>query len=137
MSLLEVRLETGRKHQIRVQLAAVGHPVAGDERYGRSGDRRSVDAGRGPARLCLHAAAIELRLPGARESIRIESPAPPEFAAALRGRPGARATAPSEARRVEGRGGAYASRSASRSASRNAAPRGRASPRSRKPSSRI
>jgi 23S rRNA pseudouridine1911/1915/1917 synthase len=81
-SLLEVRLETGRKHQIRVQLAGAGHPVAGDPRYGRGPS--------GYDRLCLHAAAIELRLPGAAESVRIESPAPREFAAALeRRRPAA------------------------------------------------
>jgi 23S rRNA pseudouridine1911/1915/1917 synthase len=76
-SLLELYLETGRKHQIRVQLAEAGHPVVGDEKYGRA-------AGDGPGlgRLCLHASSIEIKLPG-REALRLESPGPPEFAAAV------------------------------------------------------
>jgi 23S rRNA pseudouridine1911/1915/1917 synthase len=79
ISLLELSLETGRKHQIRVQLADAGHPVLGDRRYGKAqGAAASLD----PGRLCLHAQAIELRLPG-REPLRVESPAPPEFYAAL------------------------------------------------------
>jgi 23S rRNA pseudouridine1911/1915/1917 synthase len=77
LSLLELELETGRKHQIRVQLADAGHAVAGDERYGSP----KVPP-RGLGRLCLHAAIIELELPG-RGIVRIESPPPPEFAAAL------------------------------------------------------
>jgi 23S rRNA pseudouridine1911/1915/1917 synthase len=88
LSLLELALETGRKHQIRVQLADSGHPVVGDTRYGSSrarGESPANDLGR----LCLHARTIELKLPG-RDTLRIESPPPPEFAAALtswRGRP--------------------------------------------------
>lgn len=82
-SLVELELRTGRKHQIRAQLAALGHPVAGDSRYGS----RSDPAGR----LCLHATLLELELPyGARETRRFESPAPACFAEAVRsGRPGA------------------------------------------------
>jgi 23S rRNA pseudouridine1911/1915/1917 synthase len=78
MSLLELALETGRKHQIRVQLADSGHPVVGDGKYGApSGE--AVNLGR----LCLHARMIELKLPG-RDALRIESPSPPEFDAAIR-----------------------------------------------------
>jgi 23S rRNA pseudouridine1911/1915/1917 synthase len=85
LSLLELFLETGRKHQIRVQLADLGHPVVGDPRYGRP-------VGRGTARddlsrLCLHAASIELAMPGRGKKLRIESPVPPEFAAALESDP--------------------------------------------------
>jgi 23S rRNA pseudouridine1911/1915/1917 synthase len=81
LSLLELELETGRKHQIRVQLADSGHAVVGDERYGtlRARGKRPVIE---PGRLCLHACMIELRLPG-REILRIESPPPPEFEAAV------------------------------------------------------
>jgi 23S rRNA pseudouridine1911/1915/1917 synthase len=75
LSLLELSLGTGRKHQIRVQLADAGHPVIGDERYGSRRD----DLGR----LCLHAATIKLRMPG-REGTKIESAPPPEFSWALR-----------------------------------------------------
>lgn len=81
LSLLELALETGRKHQIRVQLAESGHAVVGDVRYGSNrgrGDRPAVDLGR----LCLHARLIELKLPN-REALRIESPPPPEFDAAV------------------------------------------------------
>ncbi len=75
LSLLELALETGRKHQIRVHLADSGHPVIGDERYGSGRN----DLGR----LALHARAIELKLPG-RDTLRIESPPPPEFEAAIK-----------------------------------------------------
>jgi RluA family pseudouridine synthase len=105
LSLLELALETGRKHQIRVQLADSGHPVVGDGRYGSKRD----DLGR----LGLHARTIELKLPG-RDALRIESPAPPEFAAAL----GTALNAP--------RGAASASRSGERSGAppRSGGPRG-------------
>ncbi len=74
-SLLELSLETGRKHQIRAQLADKGHPVAGDERYGSRRD---------PAgRLCLHAVLLVLVQPFTRELLRIRSPAPSEFMQAL------------------------------------------------------
>jgi 23S rRNA pseudouridine1911/1915/1917 synthase len=85
LSLLELSLGTGRKHQIRVQLADAGHPVVGDPRYGLrrdGGGRYSSDGRVDLGRLCLHAASIELAIPG-RESLRIESPPPPEFVAAL------------------------------------------------------
>lgn len=62
---LEVELETGRKHQIRAHFAWLGHPVAGDDRYGT----------RGP-RLCLHAARLELPHPRTGEPLRIEAPVP-------------------------------------------------------------
>ena len=77
LSLLEVSLETGRRHQIRAQLAAIGCPVAGDERYGARRDPLG--------RLGLHAAVISLKRPSDGTTIRVECPAPPGFAAALRG----------------------------------------------------
>ena len=42
--LLEVRIETGRQHQIRAHMAWMGHPVVGDERYGTKGDRMGLHA---------------------------------------------------------------------------------------------
>ncbi|GAB6275625.1 MAG: hypothetical protein SAMD01599839_01650 [Rectinema sp.] len=69
--LLELSLETGRKHQIRAQLSAVGHPVAGDARYGARGDPLG--------RLCLHATTLTIEHPFTRHIMRFESPFPDEF----------------------------------------------------------
>lgn len=73
-TLVEVRPETGRKHQIRRHLHSLGHALVGDERY--RGPRRKVPAW--PGRLWLHAAAIEL--PDGR---RFEAPLPAELQANL------------------------------------------------------
>jgi 23S rRNA pseudouridine1911/1915/1917 synthase len=74
-SLLELDLETGRKHQIRAQLSAAGHPVAGDSRYGAESDPLG--------RLCLHAWLLILTHPFKKEEIRAESSIPKEFNSAL------------------------------------------------------
>ncbi|HEU4353343.1 MAG TPA: RluA family pseudouridine synthase [Burkholderiales bacterium] len=66
LSLLEVRLLTGRTHQIRVHLAHVGHPVLGDQKYG----------GGGAKRLLLHAARLAFRHPLTGEPMRLASPTP-------------------------------------------------------------
>lgn len=77
-SLLEVRLETGRTHQIRVHLAAIGHPVAGDPVYGR---RRDVlDIGR----QFLHSARLVFSHPVTGETIDISSPLPEDLEEALK-----------------------------------------------------
>jgi 23S rRNA pseudouridine1911/1915/1917 synthase len=55
LSLVEVQLETGRKHQIRVQLAKLGHPVLGDRKYG------SADPF--PAGIALHSRRLQLEHP--------------------------------------------------------------------------
>jgi 23S rRNA pseudouridine1911/1915/1917 synthase len=68
-SLLELRMESGRKHQIRVQLSDLGHPVAGDRRYGARTDPLR--------RLALHAWVLGLRHPQNGRTLRWES-APPE-----------------------------------------------------------
>lgn len=57
-SLLELRLETGRTHQIRVHLASIGHPVVNDTRYGHRREARLA-----PERLFLHAVGLTLRHP--------------------------------------------------------------------------
>jgi 23S rRNA pseudouridine1911/1915/1917 synthase len=80
-TLLECRLETGRTHQIRVHLASIGHPLAGDPVYGKtkSGDVR-LDAFR---RQALHAWRLALRHPGSGGELGWESPLPADFAALL------------------------------------------------------
>jgi len=76
-SLVEARLETGRTHQIRVHLAAVGHPVAGDPVYGRRPD------GLGLGRQFLHAARLSFPHPEGEGVVTVESPLPDDLAGAL------------------------------------------------------
>jgi RluA family pseudouridine synthase len=71
-TLVRVHPATGRRHQIRVHLYHIGHPIAGDLKYG---DREKQ--GRFP-RLMLHAAAIEFALPSG-ERVTVEAPAPKSF----------------------------------------------------------
>jgi 23S rRNA pseudouridine1911/1915/1917 synthase len=77
-SLLEVHPETGRTHQIRVHLAFLGCPVAGDRVYGR----------RSPAipapRQMLHAWKLRLQLPGEAQVREFEAPPPEDFEKVLR-----------------------------------------------------
>jgi 23S rRNA pseudouridine1911/1915/1917 synthase len=73
-TLVQCDLDTGRTHQIRVHLAALGHPVAGDDLYGR---RRPGD----PERPMLHAHRLRFRHPATGEQMSFESPPPPDFAA--------------------------------------------------------
>src|SRR5215210_2925220 len=68
-SLLEIVLETGRTHQIRVHLSAIGHPLAGDWLYG---DRNAV-------RPMLHAAELEMMHPLTNEPLRVAAPVPEDF----------------------------------------------------------
>ncbi len=75
-ALLRVRLETGRTHQIRVHLAAIGLPVAGDPVYGRAGEL-------GLTRQFLHAARLAFPHPVSGETVDVASPLPPDLAAAL------------------------------------------------------
>jgi 23S rRNA pseudouridine1911/1915/1917 synthase len=83
-SLLELTLETGRRNQIRVQLAAMGHPVAGDRKYGAQTD---------PARrLVLHACELRFRHPVSGAPMDFHSILPPRLAALV----GGRAPRPSE-----------------------------------------
>ena len=71
MSLVELRLETGRKNQIRVHMADLGHPVLGDSKYGN---------GRDPLhRICLHAYRLFLYHPRTGERMEFETPYPISF----------------------------------------------------------
>jgi 23S rRNA pseudouridine1911/1915/1917 synthase len=76
-SLVYCRLETGRTHQIRVHLAAIGHPVVGDGTYGGKRDRIALD------RPFLHAAVLGFEHPSTGEHVRFEEPLPPELIAVL------------------------------------------------------
>lgn len=71
---LELELETGRTHQIRVHLAAIGHPVLGDARYGGAGGR----VGRAP-RTMLHATRLELPHPTRGEILSCEDSPPQDY----------------------------------------------------------
>jgi 23S rRNA pseudouridine1911/1915/1917 synthase len=77
-ALLEVRLETGRTHQIRVHLAAIDLPVAGDPQYGVAGDL-------GLERQFLHAHRLRFSHPVTGEELDLRSPLPPDLEAALVG----------------------------------------------------
>jgi 23S rRNA pseudouridine1911/1915/1917 synthase len=73
-TLLEVQLETGRTHQIRVHLAAIHHPIVGDGTYGQS------VAPPQPPRQFLHAAHLEFAHPRSQLWMTFDSPLPPDLA---------------------------------------------------------
>jgi 23S rRNA pseudouridine1911/1915/1917 synthase len=75
-SLLRVRLETGRTHQIRAHLQAIGHPVCGDPEYGSAGRL-------GLRRQFLHAARLAFAHPVTGGAVEIASPLPPDLREAL------------------------------------------------------
>ena len=70
-SLLDVNLYTGRKNQIRVHLADLGHPVAGDKKYG--------ERDKGIKRLTLHAASLSITHPYSKEQMTFETKIPGYF----------------------------------------------------------
>jgi 23S rRNA pseudouridine1911/1915/1917 synthase len=75
-TLLRVRLQTGRTHQIRAHLRAIGHPVLGDPVYGVTGRL-------GLRRQFLHAERLALRHPLTGSGLDVRSPLPDDLAAAL------------------------------------------------------
>ena len=87
-ALLEVKIETGRTHQIRVHLSSLGHPVVGDSLYGAPGEIRSQSNKRRAAgipaaltlgRNFLHSGALEFAHPRTRESLKFSRPLPAEL----------------------------------------------------------
>ena len=79
-TLLELDLITGRTHQIRVHLASIGHPIAGDPIYSTGAARRGPD---GLERLFLHSWKLEAVSPSSGKLVRAEAPLPAELEAAL------------------------------------------------------
>ena len=83
LSLLNVRIETGRTHQIRVHLAHIGHPVVGDALYGGARglkDEHLGEAIAGLERHFLHAHKLEFRHPRSGELVSFSAPLPLELA---------------------------------------------------------
>jgi len=85
-TLLEVALETGRRNQIRVQLAAERHPIVGDFSYGQPSSLIP--------RVALHAHRLEFDAPRGRKRLQFESPVPEDFARLLRKLKGGASVAP-------------------------------------------
>ena len=78
LSLVECKLKTGRTHQIRVHLSAIGHPLVGDELYG--GKRSVIDL----ERPFLHASFLEFEHPTRNERVSFESKIPSDLKEVLR-----------------------------------------------------
>ena len=104
-ALLEVKIETGRTHQIRVHMSSLGHPVVGDALYGAPGELRAQSNQRRAAgmpavlkldRNFLHSAALELTHPRTKASLRMSRPLPPELAHLLDTLENARQPAPTQ-----------------------------------------
>jgi 23S rRNA pseudouridine1911/1915/1917 synthase len=87
-SLLEVKIETGRTHQIRVHLSSIGHPVAGDTLYGAPGELPGYGGtGSEPASLernFLHASGIQFQHPISNRPLAFQQPLPAELTDFLR-----------------------------------------------------
>jgi 23S rRNA pseudouridine955/2504/2580 synthase len=77
-SFLEIRLLTGRTHQIRVHLAHAGHPLLGDEKYGDFDLNHRLEK-QGVRRLFLHASRLAFAHPVSKEMIRLQAPLPAEM----------------------------------------------------------
>ncbi|HXN81501.1 MAG TPA: RluA family pseudouridine synthase [Myxococcales bacterium] len=83
-TLLELKIETGRTHQIRRHLAAIGHPVAGDGKYGDFPFNREARAQFGLRRMFLHAARLALAHPVTGKRLAFTAALPAELVEALR-----------------------------------------------------
>jgi 23S rRNA pseudouridine1911/1915/1917 synthase len=90
-TLIRVRIETGRTHQIRVHMASINHPVVGDTLYGAAGqltEQQPASRKHDPERLrlgrnFLHAAQLEFQHPTSRKPLQLEAPLPQELEAFL------------------------------------------------------
>ncbi|CAN4270891.1 RluA Pseudouridylate synthases, 23S RNA-specific [Methylophilaceae bacterium] len=77
-SLLEAQLITGRTHQLRVQLAHLGFPIVGDDKYGDFANNKALQK-KGLKRMFLHSAETNLRHPVSAEKLNLVAPLPPEL----------------------------------------------------------
>ncbi len=82
-SYCEVRIETGRTHQIRVHAQHIAHPVAGDDKYGDPEVNKRLREQIGLKRLFLHAASLEFALDGGRAPYLLDAPLAPELVEVL------------------------------------------------------
>ncbi|MGY1409304.1 MULTISPECIES: RluA family pseudouridine synthase [unclassified Luteimonas] len=82
-SYCEVRIETGRTHQIRVHAQHIGHPVAGDDKYGDAEVNKRLREQLGLRRLFLHAASLEFALEGGQAPYVLNAPLVPELVEVL------------------------------------------------------
>ena len=82
-SYCEVRIETGRTHQIRVHAQHLGHPIAGDDKYGDEAANKRLRDNAGLKRLFLHASTLEFALDGGKTPYMLNAPLAPELAAVL------------------------------------------------------
>lgn len=82
-SYCEVRIETGRTHQIRAHAQHIGHPVAGDDKYGDPEVNKRLREQAGLKRLFLHAATLEFSLDGGRAHYLLDAPLAPELVQVL------------------------------------------------------
>ena len=77
-TLVELKLETGRKNQIRVHLSDLYHPVVGDKKYG-SAEEEASDYAKNTDRMCLHAFRLYFKHPVTGEDLHFETPIPQSF----------------------------------------------------------
>ena len=82
VSLIQVELETGRTHQIRVHCQSQGYPLVGDAKYGDD-DFNQQCKKYGLTRLFLHAKSLGFRSPATGESVMVEAPLPADLQQAL------------------------------------------------------
>lgn len=82
-SYCEVRIETGRTHQIRAHAQHIGHPVAGDDKYGDEAVNKRLREHAGLKRLFLHAASLQFSLDDGRAPYVLNAPLAQDLAAAL------------------------------------------------------
>jgi 23S rRNA pseudouridine955/2504/2580 synthase len=78
-SYCEVRIETGRTHQIRVHAQHIGHPIAGDDKYGDPDANKRLREQVGLKRLFLHASTLEFALDGGKAPYLLNAPLVPEL----------------------------------------------------------
>lgn len=83
-SLVEVQIITGRTHQIRVHFASIGHPVAGDDRYGDAKTNEWLKEKTGLARQFLHSASLKFKLPSTGKEIELKAPLAKDLQDALK-----------------------------------------------------